>query len=166
VRGEEQGRSGRAHPAQDVAHAGDARGIEAEGRLVEKEEFRLVQHHARQAGALLHAARIGAEGTVGGRRQAHSIEYCRDALARLGHAMQPGEEFEIGAGRHFRIDARLLLQIADAQPHAAIARTAADAEQFDFPAVGADEAHHHVHDGRLARAIGPEEAHDLAALDP
>src|SRR5690606_14400463 len=69
--------------------------------------------------------------------------------------------------RELAEDRGLLRQVGQAQAGAAVDRQAPDrpAVELDGAAVGGHEAHDHVEAGRLSRAIGAEQADDLAALD-
>src|SRR5690606_5598437 len=58
-------------------------------------------------------------------------------------------------------------QVPDALPGAAVHRQPRDvaAVQLDAAAIAPLKAHDHVKGGRFAGAIGPQQAHDLAAID-
>jgi len=68
--------------------------------------------------------------------------------------------------RHAAEDRRLLRQVSDAQPRAPVHRKPRDVGTVDLDraGVGRDQAGDHVEAGRLARAVRPQQAHDLAAL--
>ena len=108
----------------------------------------------------------------------------RRRLAQMGHAELVEKRFQIlrplpavgldhlqhGADvvlhRQAAEDRGFLRQIADAEPCAAIHRQAGDVEAVepDRAVVGLDQPGDHVEAGRLARAIGAEQADGLAAL--
>lgn len=84
-------------------------------------------------------------------------------------------QFRRGDPEDFSVEAQQLLggekfvivgqlgQVADALAGDGFANV--DAEEFGRAAGGADEAEEDVHGGRLARAVGAEEAENLAAAD-
>ena len=104
----------------------------------------------------LRQAALGLEATTGLRFVAHG------AHARARHAAQAGAEVEVFVDRELGIDRRLLGQVADHR-----LRRFGHVEQVvvadrDAPRRGREHAGEHLHGGRLAGAVGAEEAEHLA----
>src|SRR5690606_19420801 len=88
-----------------------------------------------------------------------------NARLHLRNSVEPSKEGEIGARRHFRVDARLFLQIANPKEDLAACRPALATKQLDVAGIGRNEAHDHLHQRSLSRAVRPEKSEDLAAED-
>src|SRR5581483_8026685 len=76
-----------------------------------------------------------------------------------------GDEVEEGARRHVAVAGRALREVAEPGLGRLRALGHVDADDAGAAGVGLQEARQHLHGGRLAGAVGPEEAQHLAALD-
>lgn len=90
-------------------------GIEASGRLIDDDQFRISQQRLRDTEALLHAAGKSAEVFPAhfkeiGLLQQHGDDFL--PLLCVGEAFQNGEMIEHHFRRNFGIDAKLLRQVA------------------------------------------------------
>ena len=142
-------------------------GVEAVGRLVEDHDVGVVQERLGQADPALEALGQGVDRPV-----EHAVEMCRldgmgDALGALGavEAAHGGDEFEKAGRGHVGIGRRALGQIADVL--LGLDRLVDHVEAADLGAAAGRRqvAGDDLHGRRLAGAVGPEEAQDLAALD-
>ncbi len=89
----------------------------------------------------------------------------REQLAGAGqrrgalHALERGDIGDGGIGAHALVEAAFLREVADALAHL----SDGFAEDGDGALVRRQDAQHHAQRGRLAGAVGPEEAQDGAA---
>src|ERR1041385_353643 len=150
----------------EAADLDDLLGVEADRRLVEDEHRRVVDQRAREADAL--AVALG-EAAHDARRDVGEKAFGEHALERvfesaLRDAFDAADELEIRAHGHVVIERRVLRQIADAPPR--FARLLDDVEALDRDgALGRrHEAGDDAHRRRLARAVRPEQAQNLAVL--
>ena len=74
-----------------------------------------------------------------------------------GAPLQAAVVAEQAAHGHLLVEAALLGQVADAIARGAVSR---GAEHLDLPCVGQQDVHDHPQRGRLARAVGADEAVD------
>ena len=88
-----------------------------------------------------------------------SLRLAGVVFGQLGHA------HDVVAHAHAAEDRVLLRQVADAEPRALVHRQRGDVRAVDRDAarIGRDQAHDHVEAGGLARAVGTQQADDLAA---
>ena len=141
--------------------------VEAGGRLVEEEDARFVDQRRGEVEAALHPARVGADPAVGGVAQADPVEQAVGALAPAGgrQPLQGRLQADQLAAGHQRVERRFLQGDADRGAH--LARFGDDVVAGDAgPAAGRQQQRRqHPHRGRLAGAVGAEEAVDLALVD-
>ena len=138
--------------------------VQPRERLIQQDQVRVVQQGGRDQDLLPHALGIGVQpaGAVG--RQAEGLEDVADAgLERiLGHLVQapaklqellPGEALEQGGG---------LGHVADPLLHVHGPLRQREAGHGNRPGVRRENAGDDLDGGALARAVGPQQAHDLA----
>src|SRR3989344_2059276 len=141
--------------------------VHAGGGLVEQQDARAVRHRAGQGQALLPAARHGAHALV---VAAFVVE--GELLDQLGHptghvldAVELADELQVLAHRQVAVEAEVLGHVA--QQRLDLGRLGGDVEAQAGAAPRGQwhEAAHHADGGGLARAVGAEEAVELAFLD-
>jgi hypothetical protein len=155
-------------PADLLPEGAAALDVEACRGLVQEQDAGPVDEREREVEAPLHAAGVRADAAVGGGGEADSLEQLLGAGAalRAGESVQRGLEAQVLAAGEQRVERRLLQRGAD---HAADLRSlAGDVVAADARAAARrrQQRGEHVHRRRLARAVRPEEAVDLARLDP
>jgi hypothetical protein len=134
-------------------------GVEAVGGLVEEEEARPVHQRLRELRHLLHAHRVGVDGSVARLAEADEEERLVSSLeGRRGRqpgdlAHQPDEAHAVHLG-----DERVALgHVADERPDLHGIHADVLAENAGRSARGRVEAEERVDKGRLAGAVRPEE---------
>ncbi len=141
--------------------------IDARGGLVEDQDLRLVQHRHRQRQPLpqAHGQRLGQGVEV--RFQAEAGHQVLDALPRLlgRQVVQARMQHQVLADGHLAVQRESLRHVAELAPHLHAAGLDRAAEQRRRALRRRQQAGEHLHGGRLAAAVGAEEAEDLAALD-
>ena len=164
VRGEQHGAALGDELADEAAELEDAGGIEPVERLIEDQQLGIGQQAARHAEALAHAQRVALDAVVATRAQPDALQRAVDAA--VGRAVAGGRvDVEVLAAGEVGMEARLLDDRADARerrgalagevvtedPHVAGGRLGEPEEQAD--------------QGRLAGAVGSEEAEGGAPRD-
>ena len=121
----------------------------------------------RQVEPALHAARVAADLAVRGLGEPDALEQLVAARAplRLRHALQRRLQTHVIAAREQRVERRLLQRGADRRPHRGTLAQDVVAGHARRARGGRQQRGEHQHRGRLARAVGPEEAVDLAGRD-
>ena len=137
--------------------------VEAGRRLVEEDDLRAVHERGGEVEAALHAAGVRLHAAVGGVLEVDDLEQAADALLRLarGHAVEPRlQRQQLAAGLEV-VEPRLLQRDADAAADGG--GLTGDIEAGDLRAArgGAEQRRQHADGGRLAGAVGAEEAEDL-----
>ena len=130
-------------------------GIQADGRLVEDEEFGIRDEGAGQADAVRLAARVGAHPAVGQRGQTHDLQGFVDALH--ARTRQGGEVAQILTGGKVLVDGGGLSDVADAIAYVGGAGNVPQDGDPAFVALNADEG---AHERGLAAAGGAEQTGD------
>src|SRR6185437_13357023 len=141
--------------------------IEPRGRLVEDRDIGALHHHLGKAQPLPHAAREGRDLAVGDRIELHALQGRIDALARRV-AIEPRQLGGIGQvlpRSEIVIKADRVRQIADAALHLQGLAHRVEAADIDGALIRLGEAQQHEDGGRLAGAVGAQQAENLAALD-
>ena len=138
------------------------------GRLVEEQDARAVDERERQVEPALHAARVAADLAVGGVRQADALEQLVAARRGARPRRRPAAwsagacaRGRSGAGRAPPPGARRRSRGAPRGPRARCRDPPTRARARG----GRQQRREHQHGGRLAGAVRPEEAVDLAGLD-
>ena len=169
VLGGEQHRGAVGDPAFDRLPEGDAAArVEPGGRLVEEEDRRPRDEGRGEVEAAAHPARVGADQAVGGVAEVEALQQLGGAGARLalGQVVEAADHLQVlGPGEVF-VDRRVLAGEADLGPQ--LRRLAGDVEAGDAgaAAVGREQGGEDADRGRLAGAVGPEQAEHGAGGDP
>ncbi len=121
----------------------------------------------REVEPALHATRVAADLAIGGVPEADARQQLVTAARPLGarQAVQGGLEAHVLAPGEERVERSLLQRSADHGAH--LLALADDVVPADERGAGRrrQQGGQHVDGGGLARAVGPEEAVDLAGLD-
>ena len=138
--------------------------VEARERLVHQQDLGVVEDRRDELDLLLVALRqlLGAARRVLGDAEAIQPAERVPARPRRLHAVQRAEVDELVEDVHPRVEPALLGQVA---PRAARHLADRPAVPADRTVVGDDDPEADPHRRRLARAVGAEEAEDLAATD-
>ena len=154
--------------AADLVPHGDSRlRVEPGRRLVQEEHPRPMNQPERDVEPAAHAARVPLDDAVGCIRDADHVEQSFDARVQLGaaHAVHASLEHQVLPAGRPPVDPGLLRDVAD---HAADrARLADDVVAGDLcvALVRSRERDEHAYGRRLAGAVRPEQAEDLALAD-
>src|ERR1043166_9491881 len=134
-----------------------------------RDSARVISTRRRSPPGGLWGGRVGGGGGVSEVRGVQVGEQLLEPLLALGagemHRLEHRED--VLAHRELAEDARLLSEVAEAPAGAAVDRQLGDVllVEPDGSGVRPQEPDDHVERGALARAVGPEQAHDLAAPD-
>src|SRR6185312_4503758 len=141
--------------------------IEARGRLVEDRHLGLLQPDLGEAETLAHAVRIGADAAVADRLETHLGERVLDAgvgvLARDAH--EPRRIAQVLARRQVLVEADRIRHVADAALDLERLSHRVEARDPHPSLAGLGQAQQHQDRRRLAGAVRPEQAEDLAGPD-
>ena len=163
VAGEDDPDAGRGPLPDDLGHRRDPDRVETRERLVEDEQLGVVDERGRQLDPLLVAVRQLLELRLRPVGETHPLEpdRCRRVGRLAPHPVLLGEVAELLGDPHPRVEPALLGHVAEAQPGVAIHDRALPAH---LAAVGPGQPEDAAHRGRLARAVGAEEADDPARV--
>ena len=139
--------------------------VKAHGRLVQNDELRRAQQCLRNAHTL--AVALGQTADEPGQHlfqpgAAGSFAHLFFAVGLLFDAFQLCSKIQIFLHRHFRVERRLLGQIAHTGLGLLGLLRQAEARHLHFTGGGGKVAGEDIHDRGLARAVGAEQAEDLA----
>ena len=154
-------------PCDFVPERGAALDVEPGGRLVEEDDPRPVHEREREVEPALHPARVAADLAIGRLAQADAVEQLLRARLPLGagdplqRRLQPQM---VAPGQH-RVERRLLERRADHDAHLRPLLDDVVAADARRPGRRRQQRRQHQHGRRLAGAVRPEEAVDLARLD-
>ena len=154
-----------AHQLLDVGPDRAARlRVEPHGGLVEEEHARRVQQAARDLQAALHPAGEGVDEALAPLPQPHHREHLLHALARqrARHAVELGVEAQVLLGAQVAIQGGVLEHEADVAAHVVALALHVVPGHAGRAAGQPRERAEHADRGRLARAVRPQEAEDLA----
>src|SRR6202041_1547011 len=167
VRGNQNGGSGVAHGAQEVAEFDARFGIEAGGGLVEEKNFGAVNHGAGDAEALLHSA-----GEAVDQRFAFGFEAgLGDAFGQArrdfgrGHFVGVGKVVEILPDFEVFVDGKKVGEIADVPAGLFGIVEDVDAGDADFAMRRLEESAGEADGGGFASAVGADETVDFSRGD-
>jgi hypothetical protein len=149
-----------------LPHVDAAGGVQAGRRLVEEEDPRPVHERQRQVQPPLHPAGVAADLAVRRVAQAHALDQLVAAPAPLAlrHALQRGLQLHVLAPGQQRVQGRLLQRGADRRAHGGSRAHDVVARHASGARGGREQRGQHQHGGRLAGAVGPQEAVDLTRL--
>ena len=142
-------------------------GVEAVGRFVHDQDFRVVQHRLGQPDAALEPLRQGFDGLAEDFPQIDLVDDVVDAAAffRPVEAAHLGDETQKGFRRHVAVGGRAFGQVTDAALD--LDRVAGDVEAANLGRSRRrfDETGHHAHGRRFSGPVGAQKAQDFAAGD-
>ena len=167
VAGQEDRGARAVEPEQQLADVADALRVQPVGRLVEHEQRGAPHQRRGQSEPLPHAQRVGlrrAPVAPGRAPPARAPRRCgaRRRLAPEAAGAGRVEEREVGRAGQVRVGARSLDERADARQHRRGRPRHRLAEQLDLAGGGQHQPEQHPHRRGLARAVGAEEAVDVA----
>ena len=141
--------------------------VESHGRLVEEQHAGRVQQSAGDLQPALHAARVGGHLGLPAVPQVHHVEYELHPGVQLGpwHAVQVGVEAQVLLAGEVAVERRVLEHQADVAPYRVPLPDHVMPGHPRAPRGGVREGAQDLDRGRLARAVGPEEAEGLPRLD-
>ncbi|GAB4006698.1 hypothetical protein GCM10029992_58230 [Glycomyces albus] len=150
-------------PLEQGPHVVDAGRVQAVGRLVEDQQFGLLEQRLGHREPLPHAQRVALDRLLGLVAQADLLQDLVDPGPRDPGAL--GQQLEGEAPGEVLEELRRLHDRADAGDHAGQSLGHELAEDPHVAAVGADEAQQRPERSGLAGPVGPQEAVDLARAD-
>lgn len=162
--GEEDGRAGRRQVGDRTAQVAGGDGVDADGRLVEEEDVGAVEQTAGDVEALPHAARIALDPLLLPARQAHQVEEFGDAPLLLAGAdpVQLGEVPEVVERGEPVVQAAVAAEdVPDATAYGDGVAGHVVAEHPGGAGRRQEQGVEHLDGGRLAGAVGPQEAEQL-----
>ena len=164
VRADEDGFAALAEDANEVLEFQPRLRIEARGGLVEDKKLRIVQQRAREAEPLRLAFGEPVHRSAGERNEIGELGHLGDALRKRGAAETVGarEEIEVVADRGVLVSGEMIGHPADAATHFVGILGDVDAADLHGAMIRQIERREDAHRGRLARAVGPDEADHLA----
>ena len=142
--------------------------IDARGRLVQEHHRRLVHDGAGQGQPLLETGRHLAGVAIQIRRQAKRVDHALRDLSPPGarQAVDAREKVEVLPHAQIAVERELLRHVAQLPARRAAGAVEIDSRDLGRTRGGAQQPAHHPEGGRLARAVGAEQAENLPALDP
>ena len=168
VTGQHDGRAALVQRDQQLADLADAARVEPVRRLVEQHQLGRAQQRGGDPQALAHAERVGAHRAPVDPAEADAFQGVVDALPPVSPAARACgvDEPQVRAPGQVRPGGRPLDQRSDPRKHARGVARHRFAEQLHLARGGVHEAEQHAHEGRLARAVGTEEAEPDAGGNP
>ena len=165
VRVEEHGGAAVAQRADEVAHLAATDRVEGRRRLVEDHQHRPAEHRGGEAEPLLHALRVTGDAVVTAAGEPDEVERVGDGRGALvgGQPQQPAVRPRGPAARRAKPGTGTAR--AGTRRRAGPRGPRPDARGPSPAAVEVDHPEERLHDRRLARAVGPEQADDLSGPD-
>src|SRR5262249_12127700 len=141
--------------------------IEPRGGLVHEDQVGIVDERAGERESALHASRERLDRRRGPRREARELEQARDARAylALGDPEIAAVDEEVLSDGEIRVEVVHLWHHADADSGGTRFAGHAALHQLDRARVGLDQAQAQPQRGRLARAVGAEQAEAFPGRD-
>src|SRR5438093_2740063 len=164
--GDDDGGALRGEPADDAPEQAPRGRVHARGRLVEEQDARVVKRGAPEAEALLLAAREHGDDPAGDLLELHPLERPSHAGGELAlQPVDPAVEAQVLLDREVAIEPEGLRHVADDGLDPLGLAGDVDPADRGRPLGRREQAAQHA-DGRgLARAVGAEDAEDLAGGD-
>ena len=164
LRGEQDGGAATHERLDHAPELVAALGVESGGGLVEEEHGRAVHERGGEVEATAHAAGVRARHAVGGVAERELLEQLVGAGGdlRRRQVRQLAHQREVLATGEVLVDRGVLAGEADAPSHPLRVLAHVDAEHAGGSPVGLEQGGEHPHGRGLARAVGPEQAEDLA----
>jgi len=149
----------------DLENVASALRVQRADWLVQEEHLRLVDESLADAEALAHAARVAADAPMSGILQTHYLEHLADPLPERGaeQSVELADHVQELAAAHPGVEAWVLVQVSDVSSEPAVGSADLDSGHGRCAAGGRGQTGQQSQCGRLARAVGPEEAEDAAA---
>src|SRR5438270_12940647 len=164
VRRKEHGLSLLTEVLKDVLHLARAERVEADGRLIKKENLGIVEQGRRQRYLLPHAARIRSQEVIGAVLQAEELEQRLDppVASRALDVIEVTRKLEELTGAQLVVERGGVRHIPN--PSTGFLRIGQDVDPSDPCASRrwAKQADRHLDGGRFAGPVGPQEAEGLA----
>ncbi len=150
---------------QQVANLASANGIDAVGRLVEQQQFWIMQERLSQTDTLLHALGEGSHFVRSPSRHTYEVEHLADSLHALTspHARQAPVVVQRLNCSEIGGEAMVFGQIADAMKRGLVADGTSQHSAFDGRRP--DDRHQDFDQGRLPRTVGTQQAEDLPGIN-
>jgi hypothetical protein len=166
VRGEDDGPVLRERPEQRP-NPDDLRRVQAARRLVQDEDLGVVQHRLGEPDPLPVALGERAEDAAFPADEAHALHRLPDGPGppRARNLPNLGDKGEIIANRQLRVERRCLREVADATADLHGRVEDVEARDDGSPLGGGEKTGQDAHRRGLARAVGPDEAEQLATGD-
>src|ERR1039458_3287658 len=161
VGGEQDGLAQLAHAAHDLPRVAPCRRVEAGGRLVEEHQLRVSDQREGEIETSLLPTRELLDAHARLLLQADQLD---DVVGRERLRVVAAVEVDHLAHREVRLDGAFLQDHADPPAEVAAGGGGIGAENLDTSVVAAAVALEDLDDGGLARAVGTEQAKDLARL--
>ena len=168
LRGEQDGHAQLVvEPLHLLPHAGAADRVEPGGRLVEEQHVGVVHQRGGEVEPATHAARVGVDAPV---ERVAEVDQ-RAELDQPLVDLLAGEPVELALQAQqldaglLRVEGDVLQRDADAEAHLLRPLGDVEARHRRLPAGGREQRAEHLHRGRLAGAVGSEQAVDLAPRD-
>src|SRR5205085_11138809 len=145
----------------NVADHAASHGVEARGRLVEKNQFGIIEQRLRQSNALQHSFGKITQVLVAVRREPHQIEKFRNTLAQhsMRHPIKTPMKFEQFGWCKPVVETEVFRK----KPNLATCFDIASrtAENFRLPTGGRNQPQQHLYRCALARSVRPQKAEYL-----
>ena len=150
-----------------LPHRANLMRVEADGRLVQNDQFRFMHQRVRQADALPVAFGKLADDAAAHVRQAALFHHRVHALARTppAEALEPRAEFQVFPHAHFGIERIVFRHVTDAPAHFVRFVKNVEARHAHRAARRRQETGQNPHRRAFARAVRAEQADDFAARD-
>ena len=165
VRAEEDRAALPAQRLDEVAHGLGGFRIQRAGGLVHEDHRRLVEQRPCDGELLLHALGKGAGLGVAAVPQIEQPQIFLHLPAHILDVVQLGEDFQVAAGAQALVQARRLGEDADLAADLGVGLAHFQPVDPGVARGGADQTGQDANGGRLARAVGAEEAKHLAFVD-
>ena len=140
-------------------------GIDAGGRLVEQQQLGLRQDAGAERQPLLPAARQRAGQLLLAAVQSEPLDGAARLADGIGQPVHARHELQVLLDREVLIQTEALRHVTDVALDLLVVGADVEAQRPAASAVGREQPAQHAQRGGLARAVGTEEAVDLAALD-
>ncbi len=166
IRADEDGFAHASKLADDFHEFDPRAGVKAAGGFIQEEQRWIVDQHAGEADALLHAAGQAPDQIVAARFHVGQSQHIPDnAGAFLDvHAIGGGEKIQIFLHRHLAIQAEVVRHEAGLAPHIFVIGNHVEAEDTDRAGLRFEEGRQDFERRGFAGAIRPDEPVDGALL--
>src|SRR5665647_3313730 len=143
----------------------DGARVEAGVRLVQQQHARPVEDGARDGQALAHTLAVGAHDVVAAVAELEALEELRDARLAVVHPVHVGVEAQVLQRREVEVQHGVVRDEPDGAAHGHRVVAHVVAGDPDRAGAGREQRGEHAQHGRLAGAVGAEDAEKAAALE-